>query len=57
MFCFEYYINTDLYKREMKRIGKKPVFKIEVKERILGFLLWPVFLGVFLYSFCKEYFK
>ena len=51
MFCFEYYLNTDSYKYQMKKLGKDPIFKIETKERIIGFLFWPLFVVVFLYNF------
>ena len=58
MFSFEYIMDTKFFKRtQMKFKPKLKAIELRNTERIIGVLLWPIWLGVFLYSFCKEYFK
>ena len=58
MFSFEYLMDTKSFKRtQIKFNPKLKHINLGIMERIIGVLLWPVWLGVFLYSFCKEYFK
>ena len=52
MFCIEYSLNTKYVKGKLTSIPT-----IGGTERIIGILLWPVCLGIFLYSFFKEFFK
>ena len=50
MFCVEFLLSKEIFKKHVPtRLGNK--------ERIIGILTWPVWLGVFLYNFFKEYFK
>ena len=58
MFAFEYLMGTRAFKRtQIKFRPELRGIKLGIMERIIGVLLWPVWLGVFIFNFCKEYFK
>ena len=52
MFCVEWGVNTNRYK-----INSKIPAIIGWKERLMGVLFWPIWLGVFLYNFFIQLFK
>ena len=58
MFCVEYFTNTKSYKRIENKMSPKLSYKeFGLGERIVGIILWPIWLGVFLYNFFKQLFK
>jgi len=52
MFLIEYTMQNKTIK---KHLPKPLIFGFW--ERTIGILFWPICLGVFSYSFLKEYFK
>ena len=52
MFGIEYLLS-------LKSIKDKLTIEYDLGliERIMGIFFWPIYLIIFLYSFCKEYFK
>tara|TARA_Y100000996_G_C22004640_1_gene430101 strand:+ start:168 stop:371 length:204 start_codon:yes stop_codon:yes gene_type:complete len=56
MFLLEHFTSLDKFKKYIKT-HPNAFKKFGFKERVLGILLWPLWLGVFSYSFFIELFK
>lgn len=58
MFTLEYGANTQKF-REIVKIDYPNLhnFQITWGMRIIGILLWPFCLAIFLYNFFKQFFK
>ena len=52
MFCIEYLLNKKTIQKQLTYIPN-----LGWIERIMGVIVWPLWLGIFLYNFFKEYFK
>ena len=52
MFCVEYSLNIKSVKIHLKNLPE-----IGWRERIIGIIIWPLWLGVFFKNFFKEFFK
>ena len=52
MFCIEFLINSKNIKKYIS-----PSLEINWMGRTVGILLWPIWLGIFMYNFFKEIFK
>ena len=58
MFLLEYGTNTSKFQKIIKSdYPNLHTFKITLGMRIIGILLWPFCLGVFLYNFFKQFYK
>ena len=55
MFCIEYLLNLESIKKRMS--VKHNLNNMIWTQRFIGVTLWPVWLGVFSYSFFIEFFK
>jgi predicted Na+-dependent transporter len=53
MFSFEYFLKSEKVKKNINLRVKD----FDIFERVIGILLWPLYLGVFLYNFFKELLK
>ena len=53
MFCIEYLLSLESIQEKLKT----PIPDIGWTERIIGILARPIWLGLFLYAFIKEFFK
>ena len=56
MFMVEFFTNSKILKKYLKKHSNLEI-EFGFWERTLGILFWPVFLGIFLYNFFKQYFK
>ena len=52
MFCIEYLLNKESIQKQLTYI---PNFGWT--ERIIGIVIWPLWLGIFLYNFFKKLYK
>jgi hypothetical protein len=53
MFCVEFILS----RTSIQIYINKDLPKIGILERLMGIVLWPIFLGIFLYNFFKQLLK
>ena len=56
MFLFECFASSNKTKKYYKKVNKS-YKEFGFWERTLGILFWPIYLGIFLYHFFKEFFR